>query len=67
MYGAEEMGAWDPPPPRNDLRPPRRPISKKCTWCNEGTWHYGVKTQSACQTLAQKAASNHYTYKPGPK
>ena len=43
------------------------PITKSCTWCNEGTWSHGVATQAACQAMAIKASSNHYTYKPGAK
>merc|ERR1711959_517400 len=28
------------------------PISKSCTWCNQGKWHYGIATQQACQHKA---------------
>merc|ERR1712139_384715 len=39
------------------------PISKKCTWCNQGNWNYNVATQQACQDKAVAGKAKHYTYK----
>merc|ERR1712216_809914 len=39
------------------------PISKSCTWCNQGNWNYNVATQQACQDKAVASKAKHYTYK----
>jgi len=39
------------------------PISKSCTWCNQGNWEYNVATQQACQDKAVASKAKHYTYK----
>ena len=39
------------------------PISKTCTWCNQGNWNYNVATQQACQDKAVAGKAKHYTYK----
>merc|ERR1712072_1065521 len=39
------------------------PISKSCTWCNQGNWNYNVATQQACQDKAVASNAKHYTYK----
>merc|ERR1719265_2103158 len=47
-------------------KPPAKglwPISKKCTWCNQGSWNYNVATQQACQDKAVAGKAKHYTYK----